>query len=71
MIKAYSNQYALEVMGSAKFIKWTPISNQEIEAFLGFNFLMELSPMSSIVDYLKRDPVYNYLPIADKISRLR
>ncbi len=67
-IKNYSNNYALEVMGLEKFQSWEKITCEEIEAFIGFNFLMGLNPKPSIVDYWKRDP---YSPIADKISRQR
>lgn len=70
-VKNFTNQYALEVMGASKFRKWDPITSEEIEAFIGFNLLMGLNPKSSIIDYWKRDPVYYYPPIADRISRQR
>lgn len=66
-----SNQYALEVMGPTKFTKWTPITKEDITAFTGFHFLMGLNPKPTLYDYWSRDPVYNYPPIADKISRNR
>ena len=41
------------------------------EAFMGFNLLMGLNPKPSVRDYWRKNPIYHYAPIADKISRDR
>ena len=58
-------------MGPVKYSQWTPVTPSELEAFMGFNFLMGLNPKPSVSDYWKRDTIYHYPPIADRISRDR
>ena len=70
-ITRQTNSYAEEVMGPAKFSEWTPVTPSELEAYMGFNFLMGLNPKPSIPDYWRRDTIYHYPPIADRISRDR
>ena len=71
MVVRESNRYAKQVLDATRFAKWTPLTSADIEAFFGFNFLMGLNPKPSLVDYWKKDPVFNYPPIADRISRNR
>ena len=66
-----TNRYAREVMGPERYAEWTEVTTQELEAFMGFNFLMGLNPKPSIPDYWSRNPTYHYAPIADCISRDR
>ena len=66
-----TNWYAEEVMGPLKFSKWTPVSVDEMSAFIGFHLLMGLNPKPSIQDYRRKDPNYHYPPIADRMSRQR
>ena len=44
---------------------------EELYAYFGFNFLMGLNPKPSVKDYWKKDPIYHYQPISDRISRDR
>ena len=66
-----TNQYALQVLGPAKFTAWTPTDREEVAAYTGFQFMMGLSPKPSLYDYWRRNPLFHYPPIADKISRNR
>ena len=70
-IVAQSNLYARQVIGAEKYKKWQKITASDIEAFLGFNFLMGLNPKPSINDYWRNDDLYYYLPVAQRISRNR
>ena len=65
-IRDKSNRYASQVLA-----KFTPITAKEVEAFIGFQFLMGLNRKPSISDYWSKNPVYRYPPIADRISRDR
>ena len=58
-------------MGDEKFSKWTHITVKELRAFLGFAILMGINILPSIKDYWKRDPLFHYAPIADRITRDR
>ena len=58
-------------MGDEKFSKWTQITVEELRAFLGFAILMGINILPSIKDYWKRDPLFHYSPIADRITRDR
>ena len=58
-------------MGPVTFQQWTPVTSEELEAFLGFYFLMGLNPKPSVEDYWSTDPVFHYQPIASRISRER
>ena len=70
-IVAQSNQFALECMGGEKFASWTKITVEELQAYMGFILLMGLVKLPSIYDYWKKDELYNYSPIASRISRDR
>ena len=58
-------------MSSETFANFEPISTRDYEAYIGFNILMGINSLPSLDDYWKRDSIYHYVPIADKISRER
>jgi len=58
-------------MNVEKLEKWNPITTQELEAYFGFNILMGINCLPSIEDYWKKNPIYHYSPIAERISRDR
>lgn len=58
-------------MDQEMYRQWTEVTLSELNAYLGFNFLMGLNPKSSIEDYWRKDIIYHYAPIADRISRDR
>ena len=69
LIVEQTNKYACEVMGEDNYGKWVSVRSQEMEAFIGFSFLMGLNPKPSVEDYWKKNPVYSYPPINQKITR--
>ena len=71
MIVEQSNLYAKEVMTDERFERWDPISTADLEAYFGFSFLMGINSLPALEDYWKKDPVYHYAPVADRISRDR
>jgi len=71
MIVEQSNLYAIEVMDEEKAEKWNPITTQDLEAYFGFTILMGINSLPALKDYWKRNPVYHYAPVADRISRDR
>ena len=58
-------------MNPLKYEKWKPLSTKEYEAYLGFTILMGINSLPSLDDYWRKNPVYHYSPVADKISRDR
>ena len=66
-----TNQFALECMGGEKFSKWTQVTVEELQAYMGFMILMGLVKLPSIYDYWQRDEIYNYSPVASRITRDR
>lgn len=52
-------------------VKWAEVTEDELEAYFGFNLLMGLNPKPSVADYWSRYTIYNYPPIADRITRDR
>ena len=63
-----SNRYANQVMGDEKFNKWTKVTVEELEAFLGFHILMDIIHLPAVDDYGRGDPLLRYAPIADRES---
>ena len=59
------NRYAASHMGS----QWTPITTEELCAYMGFMMLMGLVKLPSIYDYWQRDEVFHYSAIAGRITR--
>lgn len=70
-IQDESNRYANQVLGDEKFCKWNWMTVEELKAFLGFHILMAINDLPSLDDYRRRDPLLNYAPIADRITRDR
>ena len=66
-----TNWYAEEVMGAEAYASWKTISEEDVRAFIGFSILMSINQQSSMDDYWKKDPIHNYKPIAQRISRDR
>ena len=44
---------------------------EELRAYFGFKIMMGLVPLPAVDDYWRRDPLFHYAPIADRISRKR
>ena len=66
-----SNRYAQQCMQPNVFEEWQQITVPELQAFFGFMILMGLVELPALSDYWKKDHVYHYSPIADRISRTR
>ena len=69
LVTAETNKYAKQVMTPQKFLKFTPISKLDIEAFMIFNILMGIISLPSLAMYWGNDSIHHYAPIADRISR--
>ena len=59
-----TNSYAEETMGTDAYASWKAITCEDIQAFMGFNFLMGINHQPSTEDYWKRIPftIINLLP---------
>ena len=66
-----TNHNAENVMEPEKYSRWCGVTAEEIEAFIGFSFLMGLNPKPSVEDYWGENPIYTYPPINKRISRDR
>ena len=58
-------------MGGEKYAKWTKVSIEELQAYLGFMIVMGIVKLPSLYDFWKNDPYYHYTPIAYQISQDR
>ena len=65
-----SNTYAQQVLGDG-FDRYQQLTVEELRAYFGFCMLMAVNRLPATEDYWKRDPIYNYTPIASRISRDR
>ena len=54
-----------------KYETWEKITEEEMYAYFGFLILMGMVNLPSIKDYWRKDEVFNYRPISNKISRTR
>ena len=63
-----SNTYAQQVLGDG-FERYEQLTVEELRAYFGFCMLMAVNHLPATEDYWKRDPIYNYTPIASQISR--
>ena len=45
------------------------MTESDIKAFLGFAILMGVNQLPALVHYWRRNPIFRYSPIADRISR--
>ena len=66
-----TNRYAREVLGDAATTKWVDVVAEDVWAFLGFALLMGINRLPQLHLYWNTDPVYHYLPIAERITRDR
>ena len=66
-----TNRYARQVLGDAADAKWLDVTAEDIWAFLGFALLMGINKLPQLHQYWNTDPVYHYLPIAERIPRDR
>ena len=65
-----SNKYALEFLEEVgRRESWTMITIEELLAYLGFMILMGIVKLPSIDDYWRRDEVFHYAPVANRISQ--
>ena len=64
-----TNQYAFECMGVEAFAKWTQVTVEELQAYMGFMILMRIVHLPSIYDYWQWDEIYHYTPVASRSSR--
>ena len=64
-------RYAREVLGESVGAKWEDVVEEDIWAFLGFALLMGINRLPQLRLYWITDPVYHYLPIAERIIRDR
>ena len=62
-----SNKYAAECMGE-HFQAWQPITVDELCAYFDFMILMGIVRQPSLGDYWKKDMIYHYMPVAERIS---
>ena len=67
---AESNRYAQECMGE-QFATWQPITVEELLAYMGFMILMGIVRLPRTEDYWKKNNIYHYTPVANRISRQR
>ena len=58
-------------MGGEKYAHWDEVTTEELLAFFGFMIFMGLVRLPALHDYWKKDEIYNYNPIASRISRDR
>ena len=66
-----TNHYAREVLGESAGAKWEDVVEEDLWAFLGFALLMGINRLPQLRLYWSTDPVYHYLPIAERITRDR
>ena len=64
-----TNLYAQQVLGENAIDSWTNVIESDTLAFFGFAVLMGINQLLSLADYWKKDPNFNYSPIADRITR--
>ena len=60
-----TNLYACSVMGESRFEKWEKMKGEDMYAYYGIMIMMGL------VDYWKRDPLFNCPAITERMARDR
>ena len=65
-----SNRYAQSCLNE-KYNTWEIITSEEMYAYFGFLILMGIVNLPSIMDYWRKDIVFNYRPLSSRISRTR
>ena len=71
MIVEQTNTYAGLVLGESASTKWIEVTEQDIWAFLGFTILMGINVLPALAHYWRKNKIFHYFPIADRISRDR
>ncbi len=71
MIVEQTNLYVCQTMTDEAYAKYVPVTQAEIETYLGFMILMGVNRLPSLYDYWKKDPTFHYSPIASRITRDR
>ena len=71
MIVDQTNSYAHKVLGDVARDKWSDVMAEDIWAFLGFALLMGINRLPQLRLYWNTNPVFHYLPIAERITRDR
>ena len=66
-----TNHYARKVLGESAGAKWEDVVEEDLWAFLGFALPMGINRLPQLRLYWSTDPVYHYLPIAERITRDR
>ena len=70
LVVEQTNLYASQVLGE-RASSWKDVTENDILAFLGFAILMGVNQLPALVHYWRKDPIFHYSPIADRISRDR
>ena len=58
-------------LGVEAFAKWTHVTVEELQAYMGFMILMGIVHLPSIYDYWRKDEIYHYTPVPSRITRDR
>lgn len=66
-----TNLYAAQVLGERVATTWVDVTENDILAFFGFAILMGVNQLPALVHYWRKNPIFHYSPIADRISRDR
>ena len=61
-----TNQYVFECMGVEAFAKWTQVTVEELQAYIGFMILLGIVHLPSIYNYWQGDEIYHYTPVASR-----
>ena len=71
LIVEQTNLYASQVLAESANSKWTAVTEDDIWAFLGFTILMGINVLPALSHYWRKDKVFHYAPVANRISRDR
>ena len=66
-----TNRYARQVLGEASSTDWLDVTEKDIWAFFGFCILMGINRLPQLHLYWNTNPIYHYLPVAERITRDR
>jgi len=61
--------YAVQVLRDQAETSWINVTESDIYAFLGIAILMGVNQLPALAHYWRKDPIFHYSPIADRISR--
>ena len=60
-----TNRYAVACSSTI----WEPLTITELKAWMGFSILMGLVRIPALSDYWSKNPIFNYQPVASRITR--